>query len=106
MWDTEFMRTLTELIAKITPLPWADTASDDDAPDFDYQPNWDYARHAANVLPELVKALRELDESTRHAARMRCTSCGEKLEAAEQREVDAYLGASAALDNAENVETK
>lgn len=64
-----------------------------------------YITHAANCLPELFEALRELDEATRSAARLRATSCGDKLHNAEQREVNAYLGAGAALRRAENVET-
>ena len=48
----------------------------------------------------LYEALKELDEATRHASRMRRVSCGEKLDNAECREIDAYLSASAALAQA------
>lgn len=50
---------LSELLPQCTPLPWPDDPCHDDAPDFLHQPNWEYARHAAAVLPELVVAAQE-----------------------------------------------
>lgn len=49
---------ITELLEQIAPLPWPDRHDHDDAPDFEHQPNWDYARHCANVLPKLVVAIK------------------------------------------------
>ena len=50
---------LRDILKEITPLPWPSSADHDDAPDFEHQPNWDYARHAANILPALVNTVRE-----------------------------------------------
>lgn len=71
---------LGDILKEITPLPWPSSADHDDAPAFEHQPNWDYARHAANVLPALVNAVREYTTERTYKNVSACKKDQDRLE--------------------------